>query len=95
MVSYALPACSWKAKPASTFGLSKYYRNLEDVFEVQDEITANIAGALEPQLAGSGKYSVATKKRGRIWTLGISSSKHWRRIAEFLQDRQRRSVGFS
>jgi TolB-like protein/Tfp pilus assembly protein PilF len=29
----------------------KYDRNLEDVFEIQDEITENIAGALEPQLA--------------------------------------------
>jgi TolB-like protein/class 3 adenylate cyclase/Flp pilus assembly protein TadD len=28
----------------------RYDRNLEDVFEIQDEITANIAGALEPQI---------------------------------------------
>jgi adenylate cyclase len=28
----------------------KYDRNLEDVFEIQDEITQNIVGALEPQM---------------------------------------------
>ncbi len=31
----------------------RYDRNLEDIFEVQDEITATISGAIEPELAGS------------------------------------------
>ena len=40
----------------------RYDRNLDDIFELQDEITSTIAAAVEPELAGSERAR-ATRKR--------------------------------
>ena len=39
----------------------RYDRSLEDIFELQDEITATIAGAIEPELAGSERKRALRK----------------------------------
>jgi adenylate cyclase len=60
----------------------KYDRNLEDVFEVQDEITANIAGALEPQLAAAENIRAQRKTEQNLdaWDLLVQAMA---KIAEF------------
>ena len=39
----------------------RYDRGLEDIFELQDEITTTIAGAIEPELAGSERKRALRK----------------------------------
>jgi adenylate cyclase len=39
----------------------RYDRDLRDIFEVQDEITANVAGIIEPALAGAEQQRVLRK----------------------------------
>ena len=41
------------AESANHVWAERYDRNLEDIFELQDEITATITAAIEPELAGS------------------------------------------
>ena len=40
----------------------RYDRNLEDIFEVQDEITLTVVGAIEPELAQAERDRAMTKK---------------------------------
>jgi adenylate cyclase len=60
----------------------KYDRHLEDVFAVQDEITENIAGALEPQLAVAENTRSKRKAKQNLdaWDLVIQALA---RIGEF------------
>ena len=47
-------------RPAAT-SAERYDRSLEDIFELQDEITATIAAAIEPELAGSERKRALRK----------------------------------
>ena len=71
----------------------KYDRNLEDVFEVQDEITANIAGALEPQLAAAENIRSLRKTELDLdaWDLVVQAMA---RIAEFSKTGSGEALGF-
>ena len=40
----------------------RYDRDLEDIFEVQDEITGNVVGAIEPELTRAEWERAKTKK---------------------------------
>ncbi len=60
----------------------RYDREIEDIFAVQDEITANIAGALEPQIlvAESVRSQRVTEQNLDAWDLVIRATT---RIGEF------------
>jgi TolB-like protein/class 3 adenylate cyclase/Tfp pilus assembly protein PilF len=69
----------------------RYDRNLEDIFEIQDEITENIAGALEPQLANA-EYLRSRRKNPQnldAWDLVIQAMA---RIGEFSRDGSAKAV---
>ncbi len=50
-----------EAENASHVWAERYDRKLEDIFELQDEITATIAAAVEPELAGSERRRALRK----------------------------------
>ena len=49
------------AETGSHVWAERYDRSLEDIFELQDEITATIAAAIEPELAGSERKRALRK----------------------------------
>lgn len=63
----------------------KYDRNLEDVFEIQDEITQNIVGALEPQIVVAENLRSRRKSPQNLdaWDFVIQALA---RIGEFSKD---------
>ena len=60
----------------------RYDRELEDIFAVQDEITENISGALEPQI-NTPKTSGCSKRQRKIWTRGTSLFARWHGLGNF------------
>lgn len=69
----------------------KYDRELEDVFDVQDEITENIAGALEPQLAVAEGVRARRKSSRNLdaWDLVIQAMA---KIGEFSESGSREAL---
>ena len=58
---FELPAQLIDAETGNHVWAERYDRSLEDIFELQDEITATIAGAIEPELAGSERKRALRK----------------------------------
>ncbi|GIT09761.1 MAG: hypothetical protein CM1200mP30_33910 [Pseudomonadota bacterium] len=48
----------------------RYDRKLDDIFDLQDEITETIAASIEPELARSERQRARGKKPQIIWALG-------------------------
>jgi TolB-like protein/class 3 adenylate cyclase/Flp pilus assembly protein TadD len=69
----------------------KYDRNLEDVFEVQDEITENIVGALEPQMAAAENIRSRRKAEQNVdaWDLVIRGLA---RVGEFSKEASKEAL---
>ena len=69
----------------------KYDRDLEDVFEIQDEITENIVGALEPQIVVAESIRSRRKNPQNLdaWDLVIQAMA---RIGEFSKDGSRGAI---
>ena len=69
----------------------RYDRDLEDIFAVQDEITENIAGAIEPQIIAVEGVRAAHKTAQNLdaWDLVIRAMS---RIAEFSRDGSREAL---
>lgn len=69
----------------------KYDRDLQDVFEIQDEITGNIAGALEPQIVAA-EYIRSQRKNVQnldAWDLVIQAMA---RIGDFSNDGSKQAI---
>lgn len=69
----------------------RYDRNLEDVFEIQDEITENIVGALEPQMVLAENVRSRRKNAQNLdaWDLVIQAMA---RIGEFSRDGSEQAI---
>jgi len=65
----------------------RYDRNLDDIFSVQDEITANIVAAIEPAVSDAEIRRVAQRRPGSVnsWDLyvqGLANMRSYRRRRE-------------
>ncbi|MDQ2861558.1 MAG: transcriptional regulator, partial [Pseudomonadota bacterium] len=62
---------------------ARYDRSIDDLFAVQDEITANIVGALEPALLGHEETQSLRTRNPRHWDLFMRGRWHfWRSTIE-------------
>jgi len=65
----------------------RYDRNLDDIFAVQDEITANIVAAIEPAVAGAEIRRVAQQRPGSVscwdfYVQGLANMRSYRKHRE-------------
>ena len=58
----ALPASSSTRPPGITFWAEKFDRELEDIFDLQDEITRQIVATIEPEVAKAEQQRSLSKK---------------------------------